>query len=396
VTDASAAPRRRALAASIVATVLGFGSFYSLLAAVPLMAENQGGRSAPGLATGALMATTVVTQALTPWLLRRAATRTVFVTGLVALGAPCFLYRLSDDVSLLLIVTAARGVGFGIVAVMGAALCVHFASPQHHGRILGIYGCMIATTGIAMPPIGVAMFDHGQADELFLIAAFLALAGGAAANLLPRRSLSAPPAGALRALLGDRRILGALVVFFPAAMLFGAVYSFMVLLRPDVGSRALLTYGVAMTAGRLAAGATVDRIGTGIGSLVDGAATITAAAAVAIAVFEQDAVTLLAAFVAGLGVGVLGNWTLAVVLRRAGASHYVTGSTAWNLCIDTGIGVGSAGLAGVAAVLGLRAVFALAAAAFVLACLAARWLNARPPHISGGHRATSAEARYSL
>jgi hypothetical protein len=71
------------------ATQLGSSvSFYLLLSVVPLYARAAAGGSAPGLATGALMVTTVAGELITPRLTAACGYRLTLAAGLTLLGAP--------------------------------------------------------------------------------------------------------------------------------------------------------------------------------------------------------------------------------------------------------------------------------------------------------------------
>nr|MBA3795403.1 MFS transporter [Rubrobacter sp.] len=129
------------LALATFATFLGF---QLLLSVVPLYAEASGGGSpGAGLATAAFMLSTVLTQVTMPKLLGRFGYRKVLVAGLLFLGLPAFVYSFADGMSGILAVTLARGVGFGIVTVIFAALVVELAPPERRGEALGLFGVAI-------------------------------------------------------------------------------------------------------------------------------------------------------------------------------------------------------------------------------------------------------------
>jgi MFS family permease len=66
-------------------------SFYLMLSVVPLYATSVGaGGAGAGLATGALMLSTVAAELVTPLLVSRFGYRAVFAAGFVLLGAPAF------------------------------------------------------------------------------------------------------------------------------------------------------------------------------------------------------------------------------------------------------------------------------------------------------------------
>lgn len=372
----SAAPSlvaRRAVVFVIASTFAGFSCLYLLLPTVPLIAEQSSGRLGAGLATGAFMTATVACQALMPSILRRKGAHGVFVLGLALIGVPGLCYSFSSHIAVILVVTAVRGAGFGIIAVVGAALCAVFADPERRGRALGIYGFFTAGAGIVYPPLGVALFDSGQRGVLFVVASAVAAGGAVLAWLrLPRQALAVPETGSVQAALRDRGVLASLLSFFPAAMFFGAVYSFLVLLHPHTGSGALLAFGIAMTSGRLVAGARVDRVPFAL--LVIPGVVMTLVGSLAIGVLADGMAVVVAAAAAGAGCGVLGTATLADVMHRRGPDEFASSSTAWNLCFDGGAAIGSIGFAVVASTAGLKPVFIGAAVCVAVCGLCAQWV----------------------
>jgi MFS family permease len=78
----------------VLVFVSSFGfstSFYLMLSVVPLYATSVGaGGGGAGLATGALMLSTVAAELVTPLLVSRFGYRAVFAAGFVLLGAPAF------------------------------------------------------------------------------------------------------------------------------------------------------------------------------------------------------------------------------------------------------------------------------------------------------------------
>src|SRR5581483_3695422 len=82
--------------AMLVLTVLCFGGYALLLPVVPAWVASGGaGAFGAGVTTGVLMLTTVLTQLVVPWLLRRAGYGWTLGAGLALLGAPAPLLAVS-------------------------------------------------------------------------------------------------------------------------------------------------------------------------------------------------------------------------------------------------------------------------------------------------------------
>jgi len=111
-----------------IATCATFAGFQLLLSVVPLYADRAGGgTTGAGLATAALMLATVLTQVQMPRLLGRLGYRAALAAGLLLLGAPALLYGAAGELPSILAVTLVRGIGFGVVTVVFAAVIVELA-----------------------------------------------------------------------------------------------------------------------------------------------------------------------------------------------------------------------------------------------------------------------------
>ena len=136
----------RALVLVFVASFGAMTGFYLLLSVVPLYAESVGaGGVGAGLATGALMATTVAGELAIPRLLARFGHRAVLAAGLVLLGAPALALPASSTMAAILAVSLVRGLGFAICVVVGGAL----VPSERRGEGLGLFGIVVGVPGVA-------------------------------------------------------------------------------------------------------------------------------------------------------------------------------------------------------------------------------------------------------
>ncbi|HSU08262.1 MAG TPA: hypothetical protein VLK57_03595, partial [Pseudonocardia sp.] len=100
----------------VVLTLLGFTGFAATLASLPWWAVHRGASpTAAGLVTTVMLGVTVVVQFLVPAVERRLGTGRTLAIGVFALGAPSPLYLVSTDLAPMLVVSAVRGVGFGVL-----------------------------------------------------------------------------------------------------------------------------------------------------------------------------------------------------------------------------------------------------------------------------------------
>ena len=133
-----------------VLSVFGFSGYAALLATAPLWAVNGGATAAgSGLVNGVLLAATVLAQLAVPRALASWGTGRVLVAGLLLLGVPAPAYLLSDGLGWVLGLSAVRGLGFGILTVVGSAVAARSA-----GMKLAISATSVSASATAANVIG--------------------------------------------------------------------------------------------------------------------------------------------------------------------------------------------------------------------------------------------------
>jgi predicted MFS family arabinose efflux permease len=358
-----------------VSTVGSTTSFYLLLSAVPLYATSEGaGAIGAGLATAALMGSTVATELATPRLLTRYGYRLVLAAGLLLLGAPALALTASASMPAILAVCVVRGLGFAIAVVVGSALVASLAPPQRRGEALGLYGIVVGVPAVVALPLGVWVAGHAGYPPVFVAGAVAALAGLAVVPGLPdREPTPEQPVGVLTGLRTPALVRPA-IVFSATAMAAGVVVTFLPLAvtgaSGNLAALALLAQAVMATLTRWWAGQFGDRHGAA-GLLIPG--VLAAAVGMLALVGTASPTAVVAGMVLfGAGFGVAQNASLALMFERVSTSGYGTVSALWNLAYDLGLGLGAAGFGVLAAQTGYPAAFALTAA-LVLAALAPAW-----------------------
>ena len=358
---------------SLVAmTVAGFSGYAVLLPVAPLWALRGGaGTGGSGLVNGVLLLFTVLTQLLVPWGLRRFGWGPVLATGMGLLGVPAALYAVSDALGPVLVLSAVRGVGFGVLTVTGSAAVAALVGAERRGEAIGVYGLAVALPNLVLLPAGPWVAENVGFWVVFAVSALplagipaaLRLAGalhGGFPELLSLAGAGASPddprGAAYRRLLRPTALLASVTVAGGAALTFAPQMARDELLAA-VG---LLVMGLVSAVGRWRVGSLADRYG--VQRFLWPLVLVTGAGAGLLAWSvldpdDTDAATFLAGMVVlGLAYGALQNLTLVAAFSVVSRRHHNLASAVWNVGFDAGTALGSV----VVGVLAQQASFATA------------------------------------
>lgn len=367
----------------IVYALFGFTGFFVTISALPAWLAFQGtAESLTGLVTTTLLASTVITQVMVHRLKRLLGLATTLAVGALALGAPSLLLLVDDGFAWVLAISAVRGIGFGILTVLGSMFTARIVPPERRGEAIGIYGLAVALPNLLAVPGGVALVTAGHFEVVAILGA-APLLGLLAAGHLSRASGFEQRDGFDTELANEHlermarrraRIaaLGPATVLMVVTLTSGGFMTFLPIARPDgaLASAALLVWGTTGGLTRWRVGLLADKFGLkqllptssvlniiGIGAvasglLLDGAASW--------------ALILIGSAVLGTGYGAVQSLTLLAAFQQARHQQPVTVSSVWNIGFDTGLALGS-GLVGMMTVatpipgaLALTALFILA------------------------------------
>ncbi|MBO3744909.1 MFS transporter [Streptosporangiaceae bacterium NEAU-GS5] len=378
--NAARTPQGRLLTRSLILLFLSdFGatvSFYLLLSVVPLYVASLGvGTAGAGMANGALLLAGVAAELVTPRLAARYGYRRLFAAGLLLLGLPALV--VTSNLTVIAATCAARGLGFGITAVVGAALVAEVVPAERRGEGLGLYGVVAGVPSVIALPAGVWLSEAFGYGLVFALAALLALAGLAATrglpthvspqdtNLAPAAAGTQEPTGSstgsstgpsdtgtsatnpettrvcapgTKPTPRNRVPMRPALVFGVTAMAAGAVVTFLPLATTNVAAVALLVQSLTATASRWWAGRVGDRYGSA--RLLVPSVALSAVGIAVVACVGSPLAVLAGMALFGAGFGVVQNASLAVMFDRAPASAYGSVSAMWNLAYDGGMGLG--------------------------------------------------------
>lgn len=355
--------RTRGILVALLMGAATFGGWSLLLPVVPLaIADGGGSDAAAGASTAVFMATTVATQLKVPGLLRRHGYRAVLAVGGMLLGPPSLAFLWSTATGPALVISAIRGVGFGLVTVAAVGLLAELAPGKLLGRATGANGVAIAAAQMIVLPLGLALYQADFAGVAFVLGALIPTLSLLLIPRLPAVPNPGMPAG--------RKGLPFAVLLIPclSMLVISAAYGGMSSLLPiaaesraAVAGFALSASAGAMLVGRYGAGVIADRLGAGrtlIPALLLAAAGM-GLLALSVAGTGGDVTLVVGAMAFGAGFGAVQNEALLTLLASAGPDRVGAASAAWNIAYDGGTGIGALALGVVAGAAGYPAVFAL-------------------------------------
>ena len=364
--------RLQAIRKLVLLTLLGFTGFAATLASLPWWAVSGGAsQSAAGLVTAVMLGVTVLVQFLVPSVERRIGTGRTLAIGVLALGAPSPMYLMSTDLTPMLAVSAVRGIGFGVLTVMGAALTAVLAPLGRHGEAVGLYGLAVAVPNLLVVPGAVALAQNVAFWPVVVLATFpvlavpLALAIGADHQPPVAHEKTGHRRAALAAVLPS-------VVLLTITLAGGGVTTYLPIERPNgyLATLVLSLFGWTAALGRWRVGRFADRTGTRL--LLPGAVVLGVVGLAALAAglwHGMDILLLAGAAVFGTAYGAVQNLTLVAAFARARGHGASTVSAVWNAAFDTGTGIGAV-VVGALAARGMGVPMALGACAGLIAgCL---------------------------
>ncbi|MDT0267291.1 MFS transporter [Streptomyces sp. DSM 44915] len=349
--------RTSGIASLLLVTLCCFSGFALLLPVTPAWARHGGADEfGSGLVTAVLMLTTVLAQLALNAVLHRLGWARTLALGALLLGLPALVQALGDELWLILLTTAVRGAGFGVITVCGSIAAAALAPPGRRGAVIGLYGLAIAVPQIVLTPAAPWLVDSfalpaiiacGAVPVLALAGVLplgraveaAGLAGAGDAPQAPR-----PAAGSAAATL--RRVRRPLLLLLLVTTSGGAVLTFtpQFVSSSALAAGALLTFTGPAAVARWAFGTLADRLSPRLlGAVllpVAGAGLLLVAFALRSDAMSAPAL-LAGILLLGTAYGGLQTVTLVQALDLAGERSRTTASVAWNIGFDAGTGLGS-------------------------------------------------------
>ncbi|GAA3866839.1 MFS transporter [Streptomyces sedi] len=402
--------RARGMPHLLAVVLCCFSGFALLLPVSPTWAVAGGADEfGAGLVTAVLMAATVLTQLCVKAMLRRVGWSHTLTLGALLLGLPAPLQALSDGLPAILLTTAPRGAGFGILTVCGSTAVAALAPRGRQGAAIGLYGLAVALPQVVLTPAAPWLVDTFALPAIIACGALpvlaLPLTPALGRIVAAHDDDHAPRGGPSRAATAPtvlRRIRQPLGVLLLVTAGGGAVLTFAPQFTPSptAAVACLFTLTATAAAGRWACGILADRLPPrpiGVALMLAACAGLALTAAGVASAPATVPALLAGVLLLGTAYGGLQSVTLVQAFRQAGTENRHTTSVAWNIGYDSGTGLGSLTLGLAAQTATFTAGFAALSAGIGAAALAVLLTTSRPappaaPPIGGRPRTGADDA----
>jgi predicted MFS family arabinose efflux permease len=340
-----------------VVAFTGFSGYAALLPVAPLWAVRGGADSAgAGLVNFVLLAATVATQFAVPTMVRRVGWAATLTVALLLLGVPALLHMVSDELRAVLVLSAVRGVGFGIITVAASAAAVLLVDPARRGAAVGAYSLALAAPNVLLMPVGGWIAQSWAYWPVFLLSGMSLLGIPACFTLarhLPERATSdhhrhPEPEGAPAGSATYLAILPPTLILMAITLAGGALITFapQMVAVAWLSAGGLFVFGLVSTLVRWRVGGLADRFGAGRLSwpfVVVAVGGLLMVAWLADGLVTADAVLpwLLACGLVGAAYGALQSLTMIRAFEAAGPRRVGAASAVWNAGFDAGTATGS-------------------------------------------------------
>jgi MFS family permease len=369
----------------VTATFLHFLSLYYLFPTLPLYVRQLGGSTFEvGLIIGIMALASLTARPLLGIWMDRAGRRGFLLAGAAIYVLASLGYWAIRSVPGLLLWRVFHAMGLATFSTAAASLAGDLAPLGRRGTTMGLFGLAQASALTVGPGIGQAIWGALGYPGLFVAAACTAFAALVCTFALPTGPPRGPgPSGKERGGSGGLWDVAAApaTLQFVASVAYGTIIAFIAVVAQDRGLHGVGTFfallAISSLAVRLAAGKAYDALGAPA-VLVPAFVALSAGMAL-LAVAGRPTPFLLAAAVAGLGIGGVHTTLLATVVDRSvpdNRGKSVAGFTAsWEL----GVGIGTILMGRIAETAGFAVMFLVAASLPLLGLTALRSLRLGRP-----------------
>lgn len=325
-----------------LSTVAIFTSFYFLLVTLPIYILQLGGtKSEIGLIIGVFTISAVLLRPFMGREVDRSGRKNILLAGTLIFLLSMLLYNYTTSVTSLLLLRVFHGIGWGAATTAASTLIADIAPPSRRGEAMGIFG-MSANVAMAFGPALSFWLLHasGVPDFPRLFSAGAAIAIVSLLLLLPITETGVVHP---KTSLFSKEALFPSVLMFTVTLTYGSIVSFLSLFAQEknMGNPGVFftVFAIVLIFVRVLAGKLSDIKGRKF-VIVPGMVIITLGLWI-LSVANSFSFFLSAAFLYGLGFGLVHPTIMALLVDRVNDRERGAAMGTFTAAFDLGIGAGS-------------------------------------------------------
>jgi MFS family permease len=372
------------VACLLAATFCHFASLYYLLPTLPLYVQRLGGSTYEvGLIVGAFALASLLTRPFIGIWMDRRGRRIFLIIGAAIYVVSALGYLAIHSVVGLLLWRVVHAMGLATFSTAAASLAGDHAPLRRRGTVMGAFGLAQAAALTVGPAIGHAILTATGYVGLFLSAAGTASVALAFALALPSEPASARQPAADSFLRGGRALFDLptfpVAAQFAASIAYGTIVSFIALVAAERGLAVIGTFfallAVSSLSVRLVAGRAYDTWGAA--PVLAPTLVVLAAGVALLATAGHAGLFLLAAVLAGLGIGGTQTTLLTYVVDSSSPGERSRNVATFLACWELGVAGGAILLGRVADAFGFFVMFMSVTTLPLLGIWSLSWIRNR-------------------
>lgn len=354
-----------------------FLCFYLLVVIMPSYAINEFGASE---SMGAFASSIFVIGALIGRLvggstIEKVGRRRMLLTGLISFVILTFLYFVTPNLGVLLIVRLLHGIAFALASTATGTISASLIPHSRRGEGTGYYGVSIIIASAIGPFIGLLVKEHGSITLNFILCAVLGVLSLASSFLMkvPKLTLTAEQQKDLKGFkisnLVEPKAIPISIISFVMAFGYSSILTYLTLFAEkinlvEVASFFFIVYAIVVILTRPFTGKWFDK--HGINVVMYPAIVLFAIGLAILSKVHSGPLLLLSAVFVGLGYGTTQASAQALAVKRSPVHRMGLATSTFYIFVDVGIGVGPFILGFLTPVIGYNGMYMAMAALMIV------------------------------
>lgn len=346
-----------------------FLPFYILMITLPIYTINDlgGNKAEVGLIVTLFLIAAVVIRPFTGKLLDVYGKREMLYFSLILYLVATILYLVTYNFTLLLILRAVHGIGFGIATIALGTIVADILPQERRGEGMGYYALFMNLAMVVGPFLGLTIIQFTTFNILFIITSFFSLFALIAA-MVPKLPKKAPQSYQIPATkkgfklddLIERKVLGVTIMAGIFSFSYASVLSFLSIYAIEINmektaSLFFVAYAALLILSRPFSGRAFDQYGENF--ILYPSIVIYGIGVLLLSQTTNPVTFLLAGGLIGVGYGTIGPAIQTIAINNVEPRRRGVATATFFTFFDSGIGVGSFVLGIVAGYTGLSKLY---------------------------------------